>query len=416
MRAVAAYIGYRTEVNPESRESYMQSLEVLARVGEPFAQGVIGYLTYQGELAGPVLRPEALQMMWTSIRSKTPFAHAYAPLGVAFIKGAGVEKDEEIGRTLLKRGVEHGSGAAMFEVGQLVLEETPSGGDLSEAQRWASLAQSYGEAKAARLIRAIEAREEKHKQEQLVTERRRIAQVARERDEKSRNELAQRAHRQLTAAGTTLAETFRGTAKFLGELLEIGAVVGIAVLMVTAGGHSAGGASAPSAIYYAPPAVHIARPQVIDRSALLPIGMPVYSAGQVVYSPSDITRRPIGVVAINAGQVPKLLTDQWQDKPPQISSVQIRAATLDPTRTIRAQVESDGSFRGRSIDGDQVRGYIRSSGGRTEVEMRQGLGSDPTTTYRGTGYGSNSTITLNNPYTGSRVTGAIGSSGDYRVR
>jgi TPR repeat protein len=416
MRAIEVYLGYRTEASPEARLGHLQSMERLANSGEPFAQGVIGYLNYQGDIAGRVPRSEALLMMLASVRSSTPFAQAYAPLGSAFLRGIGVPKDDEVGRELLKRGVERGSGAAMFEVGQLLLDQTPISGDLAEPRRWAALSQAYGEPRGARLVREIDAREEKRRQDSATIDREANARIAREREEKSRNEFAQRASSQMSSAGSTLAEAFRGAAKFLGELLVVGAVVGVAVLMVAASGYAAGDAPMPPVAYYAPQAVSAARPQATDRSALVPIGMPTYSGGQVTYNPSAIASRPIARAVTATWQSSELASVHSRNTHPRIAKVEIRDPSLDPTRTIRAEVERDGTFRGRSIDGDQVRGFIRSSGSRTEVEMRPGAGLDPTAAYRGTAYGSDGSISLSNPYTGSRVTGTISSGSGYLVR
>jgi hypothetical protein len=304
----------------------------------------------------------------------------------------------------------------MFEVGQLMLEETAAGSDLAEPRRWALLAQTYGEARAVRLVREIDAREEKRRQDIAAIEREKVERSAREREERTRNELSQRASRQLSSIGSTLADAFRGTAKFLGELLEVGAVVGVAVLMVAAGGYVAGGAPSAPVTYYDAPAAQVARPRVLDRSALVPIGMPTYAGDQVTYHPSAIPSRSSMPAVTATWQASSLTSVEQFNARPRVQSVEIRDSSLNPARTIRADVERDGTFRGRSIDGNQVRGFVNSSGGRTEVEIRPGLGVDPTAAYRGTADGGNSSINLSNPYTGGRLTGSISSGGGYRVR
>ena len=419
MRAVAEYLGYTSEVSPSVRRDHLASMEDLARSGEPYAQGVVGYLAYQGGLSGRVSRADALQLMWSSVRSSSPFVHAYAPLGLAFVKGVDVAKDEAAGFALLKRGVEHGSGAAMFEVAQLLFEANSADGDLSESQRWASLAQVYGEPRADRLLRDIEHRQKLRSDEQAARVRQESARVARERDEQAarmqqesvrlararedqaRRELERQASRQSSSRPSPLAEAFRGAANFLGELLQVGAVVGVTILAVATIGLAGECSVASAPPVYSIPAVEARRYEVVDRAALRPIGTPAYSSGQAVYSPSHIDASSIASIEAQRSR---------------IVSVEIRDGSYDPTRTIRAQVDSDGKVRGRSVNGAQVRGFVNSSGGRTEIELRPGAGFDPTTAYRGTAYGDSSTINLKNPYTGSNVTGTISSTGGYRVR
>ena len=90
----------------------------------------------------------------------------------------------------------------------------------------------------------------------------------------------------------------------------------------------------PAVPYYATPAVQVARPQAVNRSALLPIGMPTYSGGQVVYHASEITRRPIVAAATVPWQAPAasaLSSVQQRNTPPRIASVEIRDPSYDLT-------------------------------------------------------------------------------------
>ena len=108
---------------------------------------------------------------------------------------------------------------------------------------------------------------------------------------------------------------------------------------------------------------------------------------------------------------------QPANEPARIKTVEVRDKSFDTKRTVRAQVESDGSFRGRNLNGEQVRGFIRSTGDRTDVELRPGLGLDPTTAYRGSTYGASGSTTLRNIYNGASITGTFNtSSSGYRVR
>ena len=402
MRAIDTYLSYRDSSSDQSRRYFLDALRNQARVGIPFSQGVIGYLAYSGDASIGVTRKEALDMMWASVQSPSPFSHSFAGLGAAFVRGQEVRQDVDAGLTLLKRGAEFGSGAAMYEIARLHLdgESVPANSD--EARRWAFLSQRYLEPRADQLLKEIDARDlAKRRQPVLVT--------------------APKSPPAAVPVETAGGGFFKGLATFLGELLVVGVVVGLAVLagpaVLAVFVPSDPGMASPASQYMPQAVQAMPRTPYTPPTALRPIGLPSYSNSGTSYVaaatlPPAVLRAPDSSWRVQSG----LANSTPVGTSPRARSIEIADGTYDPARTLRGQIQGDGSFTGRNLIGGEVRGYIRSSGNRTDIEVRPGYGLNPTDVYRGSVVGSQGNLHLRNPYTGAEINGRYSTGGGYSVR
>lgn len=293
-------------------------------------------------------------MMWASVQSPSPFSHSFAGLGARFVLGQEVRQDVDAGLTLLKRGAEFGSGAAMYEIARLHLEGQSVPANSDEARRWALLSQRYLEPRADQLLKEIDTKDlVKRRQPVLVT--------------------APKSPPAAVPVETAGGGFFKGLATFLGDLLVVGVVVGLAVLagpaVLAAFVPSDPGMASPASQYMPQAVQAMPRTPYTPPTALRPIGLPSYSNSGTSYVasatlPPAVLRAPDSSWRLQSG----LANSTPVGTSPAPRTVEIAHSTYDPARALRGRIHGDGSFAGTNLCGEQVRGYIRSTGHRTDIE------------------------------------------------
>jgi TPR repeat protein len=135
---------------PIDREKGLQLIESAART-DPWGQLALGRMLLSGELPRDV--PRALALLEASAEKNNPYA--LEELGVAYLRGDGVQADPDKARAYLEQAVEKGSAGAQVKLGEALWKGDQLGQDKVKALELlenAALTNSWGQLVLGRIL------------------------------------------------------------------------------------------------------------------------------------------------------------------------------------------------------------------------------------------------------------------------